>query len=70
MSKDFLYKSQASKAHFFDDMKRCKFTIKYKKTIDKIKNIGYNNLIVKESSWRRDPFMFASVRSDEEPLHI
>jgi len=29
MSKDFLYKSQASKTHFFDDMKRCKFTIKY-----------------------------------------
>ena len=42
----------------------------YKKTIDKIKNIGYNNLIVKESSWRRDPFMFASIRSDEGPLHI
>ena len=61
MSKDFLYKSQASKTHFFDDMKRCKFTIK---------NIGYNNLIVKESSWRRDPFMFASIRSDEGPLHI
>ena len=70
MSKDFLYKSQALKAQFFDDMKRCKFKIKYKKTIDKIKNIGYNNLIVKESSWRRDPFMFASVRSDVGPLHI
>lgn len=70
MSKDFLYKSQASKAGFFDDMKCCEFTIKYKKTIDKIKNIGYNNLIVKESSWRRDPFMFASIRSDVGPLHI
>ncbi len=42
----------------------------YKKTIDKIKNIGYNNLIVKESSWRRDPFMFASIRSDVGPQHI
>jgi len=29
MSKDFLYKSQVSKTHFFDDMKRCKCTIKY-----------------------------------------
>ena len=26
--------------------------------------------LVKESSWQSDLFMFASIRSDEEPLHI
>ena len=38
MSKDFLYKSQASKTHFFDDMKRCEFTIKYIKNSGVLRN--------------------------------